>query len=74
MTKIDTFTPNPSGYLPDGTPVFVLRAIAAAHGLTAAGCTDAFNDCWWISRQPGGVALLQAGVMRADDPRIHPVQ
>ena len=62
----------PSGYLADGTPVFALFDVAASHGLTTAGCIDAFDDFyWWLSRQQGGTAMLQAGVMRADDKRIH---
>lgn len=68
-------TATPSGYLADGTAVFNLRDVAAAHGLTPTGCADAFEDfCWWILRQEGGSQVLQAGAMRGDDSRIHPVQ
>jgi hypothetical protein len=65
----------PSGYLLDGTPVFDLRDVAAAHGMTYADCRDALREfvCWMYLHK-GDMGPLLAGVMHAGDARIHRVQ
>jgi hypothetical protein len=65
----------PSGYLLDGTPVFDLRDVALAHGMSYAECEYALRDFinWTARQRPEDMSFL-AGVIRADDPRFYRAQ